>query len=189
MIGFRMIMAYHCTTVKTSVELHDGVDMFGMLLGSVQYPTSSHIAGFLSCSVQTKLVWLFVAARKPKICPSPRRAMRICSRDCKWETKESCHRQTNANNLKGPSRFKTKTTSRHQVTRRLCGACVSSWLLAQPHDSPKYAAYLSRFRPACRSVRRHCSALFGRESRSMPRGLSKRGSLSFHRSPFPKTTQ
>ena len=46
MIGFRMIMAYHCTTVKTSVELPDGVDMFGMLLGSVQYPTSSHIAGF-----------------------------------------------------------------------------------------------------------------------------------------------
>lgn len=56
MIGFRMIMAYHCTTVKASVELHDGVNMFGTLLGSVQYPTSSHIAGFLSCSVQTKLV-------------------------------------------------------------------------------------------------------------------------------------
>lgn len=37
MIGFRMIMAYHCTTVKTSVELHDGVNMFGTLLGSVQY--------------------------------------------------------------------------------------------------------------------------------------------------------
>ena len=56
MIGFRMIMAYHCATVKTSVELRDGVNMFGTLLGSVQYPISSHIAGFLSCSVQTKLV-------------------------------------------------------------------------------------------------------------------------------------